>query len=160
MDITGKSRQRWAELEATVIVVGFDGSEPAVAALRWAAEEAALRGVELHVLRAWSLVGELSVALGGRDLVGPVPPVSELEANAQQRLEDEVAAVVPTERLPGVRRRAVRTHPVTMLVDASAAAELLVVGPRGHGRVAGLVLGSVSLACVHQAKCPVVVVRE
>jgi hypothetical protein len=57
----------------TMIVVGFDGSEPSGAALRWAADEAALRGVELHVLRAWSLVEELSAALSNGDLIGPVP---------------------------------------------------------------------------------------
>jgi hypothetical protein len=81
-----------------MIVVGFDGSEPAVAALRWAAEEAALRSVELHVLRAWNLVEELSASFAGRDLAGPVPPVPELEANAQQRLEDDVAAVLTAEQ--------------------------------------------------------------
>jgi nucleotide-binding universal stress UspA family protein len=142
-----------------MIVVGFDGSEPSVAALRWAADEAALRGVELHVLRAWSLVEELSAALSDGDLIGPVPPVKELEVNARQRLEDDVAAVLPAERRLGIRCRAQRNHAVTKLVEASADADLLVVGPRGHGRVAGLVLGSVSLACVHQAKCPVVVVQ-
>lgn len=144
-----------------MIVVGFDGSEPAVAALRWAADEAALRGVELHVLRAWSLVGELSVALEVRDdVTGPVPPVSELEASAQRRLEGDIAEVLPAERRSHVRCRAVRGHPVTALLEAAGRAELLVVGPRGRGRVAELVLGSVSLACVHQAPCPVVVVHR
>jgi nucleotide-binding universal stress UspA family protein len=143
-----------------MIVVGFDGSMPSAAALRWAVDEAALRGVEVQVLRAWNLVDELSAALSGRDLAGPIPPVSELEKNAQQRLEDGVAAVLPAERRSGVRRRAVRGHPVATLLEAAAEADLLVVGPRGHGRVASLVLGSVSLACVHEAKCPAVVVRR
>jgi nucleotide-binding universal stress UspA family protein len=143
-----------------MIVVGFDGSEPAVVALRWAAEEAALRSVELHVLRAWNLVEELSASFGGRDLVGPVPPVPELEANAKQRLEDDVAAVLTAEKRSRVHSRAVRNHPVAALLEASADADLLVVGPRGRGQVAGLILGSVSLACVTQATCPVVVVRR
>jgi nucleotide-binding universal stress UspA family protein len=144
-----------------MIVVGFDGSGPAEAALRWAAGEAALRGVELHVVRAWNLVEELTAAMSGRDdLSGPVPPVSELEASAHRRLEDDVAAVLPAEDRSSVRCRAVQGHPVSTLLEAAAQAELLVLGPRGRGRVAELVLGSVSLACVHQSACPVVVVHR
>lgn len=86
--------------------------------------------------------------------------MSELEKNAQQGLEDGVAAVLPARSRSGVRRRAVRGHPAATLREAAAEADLLVVGPRGHGRVASLVLGLVSLACVHEAKCPVVVVRR
>ena len=144
-----------------MIVVGFDGSDPAVAALRWAAAEAALRGVELQVVRAWSMVGELAAALEGRDdLAGPVPPTSELEAAAHRRLEDDVAGALPAELRAAVRCRAVCGHPVKVLLHAAEQAELLVVGPRGRGRVAELVLGSVSLACIHQASCPVVVVHR
>lgn len=143
-----------------MIVVGFDGSGPADAALRWAAGEAALRGVELHVVRAWSLVEELATALSDRDDVsGPVPPVTELEANAHRRLEEEVAAALPAEHRSSVHCRAVQGHPVSVLLEAAAQAELLVVGPRGRGRVAELVLGSVSLACIHRSTRPVVVVH-
>ena len=144
-----------------MIVVGFDGSAPAEAALRWAAAEATLRGVELHVVRAWGLVDELAAALSGReDVSGPVPPVSELEANALRRLEDDVTALLPADDRPAVRYHAVQDHPVEALLEAAARAELLVVGPRGRGRMAELVLGSVSLACVHRAACPVVVVHR
>jgi nucleotide-binding universal stress UspA family protein len=97
--------------------------------------------------------------LSDGELIGPVPQASELEVKARHRLEDDVAAVLPVERRSGIRCRAERNHPVTLLVEASADADLLVVGPRGQGRVASLVLGSVSLAAVHQAKCPVVVVQ-
>ena len=149
-----------SERRSEMIVVGFDGSVPSAAALRWAADEAALRGVDVQVLRAWNILDELSAALSGRDVPGVIPPVSELEKNAQQRLADDVTAVLPAERRSAVRDRAVRGHPVAVLLEASAEGDLLVVGPRGHGRVASLVLGSVSLACVHEAKCPVVVVRR
>jgi nucleotide-binding universal stress UspA family protein len=142
-----------------MIVVGFDGSAPAVAALRWAAEEAALRGVELHVLRGWDLAQELAAVVAERGLADGVPPESEVAALVRQRLERDVTALLPAERLESVRYRALEAHPVTMLVEASADAELLVLGPRGRGRVASLLLGSVTLACVQQAGCPVVVVH-
>ena len=141
-----------------MIVVGFDGSAPAVTALRWAADEAALRGVELQVLRAWDLVQELAAILAERGMAEGVPPEAEVAATVQAWLERDVAALLPAERLATVRCRALEAHPAAMLVEASAGADLLVIGPRGRGRVASLLLGSVTLACVQQATSPVVVV--
>jgi nucleotide-binding universal stress UspA family protein len=65
-------------------------------------------------------------------------------------------------RLPhadGIRPHVVMANAVRALLDASAGAELLVVGNRGHGGFVGALLGSVSQHCLHQATCPVVVVR-
>jgi nucleotide-binding universal stress UspA family protein len=143
-----------------MIVVGFDGSAPAVAAVRWAAEEAALRGVELHVLRAWDLAQELAATLAERGMAEGVPAVTEVAAAVQARLEHDVAALLPAERPATVRCRAVEAHPVALLVEAAADPGLRVNGPRGRGRVASLLLGSVTLACVQQATSPVVVVRS
>lgn len=140
-----------------MIVVGFDGSAPAVAALRWASDEAALRGVELHVLRAWDLTQELAVLIKRTGMAEGVPSEDEVADAVRLRLEHDVAAVLPADRLASVRCRAVEAHPVSLLVEAAAGAELLVLGPRGRGRVASLLLGSVTLACVQQATCPVVV---
>ena len=140
-----------------MIVVGFDGSAPAVAALRWAADEAALRGVELLVLRAWDLAQELAAILSERGMADGVPPETEVAATVQSRLEHDVAALLPAERLAAVRCQAAEAHPAAMLVEAGADADLLVIGPRGRGRVASLLLGSVTLGCVQQATCPVVV---
>jgi nucleotide-binding universal stress UspA family protein len=143
-----------------MIVVGFDGSAPAVAALRWAADEAALRGVELLVLRAWDFAQELAAILAERGMADGVPPEAEVAAMVQSRLEHDVATLLPAERLATVRCRAAEGHPAAMLVEAGADADLLVVGPRGRGRVASLLLGSVTLACVQQATSPVVVVHS
>jgi nucleotide-binding universal stress UspA family protein len=143
-----------------MIVVGFDGSAPAEAALRWAAAEAALRGVELHVLRAWDLGQELAAVLGERGMQDGVPPATEVEAEVLARLERDVAALLPAGGAPVVRCRVVEAHPATMLVDAAAGADLLVLGPRGRGRVASMLLGSVTLACVQQSTTPVVVVHS
>jgi nucleotide-binding universal stress UspA family protein len=140
-----------------MIVVGFDGSPPAVAALRWAADEATLRGVELHVVQAWDLAQALAALLAQRGMADGVPSADEVAASVLQRLEDDVAGLLPADRLATVRCRVEEAHPAAMLVEASAGAELLVLGPRGRGRVASLLLGSVTLACVQQATCPVVV---
>ena len=58
-----------------------------------------------------------------------------------------------------IERRVVEGAPATVLVDESRQADLLVVGSRGHGGFAGLLLGSVSQQCAHHAACPVVIVH-
>lgn len=138
------------------IVVGVDGSEPAERALDWAIEEARLRGARLLVVSAW----HVPAAVYGPS--GFVPPVSE---SIDQTFE-EVAAEA-TEDAAGRGREAgvdVETdvregNPAEILVEAAESADLLVVGSRGRGGVAGLLLGSVSAHCAHHAPCPVVVVR-
>jgi nucleotide-binding universal stress UspA family protein len=143
-----------------VIVVGFDGSECAEHALRWAGDEAALRDTELHVLHGWQIPRVASLAVGEHGWSGYVPPMAELQETARRRLEEQVSAVLPAEQVARARCDARNEHPVRLLVSASAGAELLVVGSRGHGPARSFVLGSVSLACVHHARCPVVVVRS
>jgi nucleotide-binding universal stress UspA family protein len=54
----------------------------------------------------------------------------------------------------------VQGHPAQVLLDASAGAELLVIGSRGHGGFVGAMLGSVGQHCVHHATCPVVIIRD
>lgn len=137
------------------ILVGHDGSECAQAALRWAARLAARAGLDLRVLRAWSLTTAPTPASWEP---GFVPPLSDYET----AVRDELAAQVAAARLdPAVR---VTTHvlhrpPAHGLVEAAGGADLLVVGARGRGGFTGLVLGSVSDQCVHHAPCPVTVVR-
>jgi nucleotide-binding universal stress UspA family protein len=58
-----------------------------------------------------------------------------------------------------IERRVSEGAPATVLVDESRQADLLVVGSRGHGGFAGLLLGSVSQQCSHHAACPVVIVH-
>ncbi|GAA3387457.1 universal stress protein [Streptomyces roseoviridis] len=134
------------------VVVGVDGSDSSYGALRWAARHARLIGATLEVVAAYDVPGAV-----GRS----APPVSAAfdEEAARRALSDEIRTVlIPVGEVPVVEH-VVRARPAEALIDASAGAELLVVGSRGRGGFTGLLLGSVSQQCVAHASCPVVVVR-
>lgn len=139
------------------IIVGVDDSPEARRALRWAIEEARLRGVTLHVMSAWEFPFK---GLGAEHYDGSEPdaPVGPLEQSALDELAEAVAEAGGDDGVT-VERHVVRASPARMLIDAAKDADLLVVGSRGHGRFAGAVLGSVSQHCVQHAACPVVVVH-
>lgn len=121
-------------MSAGHVVVGFDGSPAATAALRWAADEARLRGVPLI---AYTVTGHHNDL--GNDL-GDLP-----------------------RRLAGGYPVTVRHHPgdaATLLCAACTPHGLLVLGTRARPAVSELVLGSVSRACLRHAPCPVVVIRD
>jgi nucleotide-binding universal stress UspA family protein len=137
------------------IVVGIDGSASSVAALRWALDEARLRGAGLDIVHAWS-----------SPYVGEAPGVSafagvegEMAQRALALLERTVRSVGPP---PGVHVNHVlmRGAAAAVLIDVARGAELLVVGTRGAGGFLGLQLGSVSQQCAHHAPCPVVIVDQ
>ncbi len=132
------------------IVVGVDGSPGANVALAWAIDEAATRGATLVVLMAW----DFPMWPYYVELAPPTP--GEFEAAAQKTL-DELLATYGSTNVP-VEARLVEASPAHALIDASADADLLVVGSRGRGWFVGALLGSVSLHCMQHARCPVVVV--
>ncbi len=145
----------------SVIVVGVDGSAGADAALRWAFEEAKLRTVSLQVVHAWTLAMHGIPATG----MGVVPyptadDVAALEEAGREILDKALAEAVGEQSGVPVDAKVVKANPAEALIDAAAQADLLVVGSRGHGGFAGLLLGSVSQQCAHHAPCPVVIVRE
>lgn len=139
------------------IVVGVDGSAHSVRALRWAVREAGNRGSEVEAVITWHYPVLASDGFSGA--VVPID-VAALEDNARQALEKAIEEAVPD---AGARAAIVRTvaegSPGHVLIEASKGADLLVVGSRGHGGFAGLLLGSVSTQCVHHASCPVTVIR-
>jgi nucleotide-binding universal stress UspA family protein len=145
------------------IVVATDGSPSAEGALRWALGEARLREVPVTVLHAW--LAPLMAALPEPWAVG-TPTFGPSDEQVYDGLRSAAraildAAVEEARRLePGldVRGELVEAHPASALLEAAKDADLLVVGTRGHGGFAGLLLGSVSSQCVHHAPCPVVVV--
>jgi nucleotide-binding universal stress UspA family protein len=134
------------------IVVGVDGSPAAVEAARWAALEAAGRDADLEVVHAWSV----PPVVGLYDAVVVTPePFEAAAAEVLRQALAEVDAVAPAVRRRGEARIGAAR---SVLVDASAGADLLVVGARGRTGMAGLLLGSVSDHVLHHAPCSVVIV--
>jgi nucleotide-binding universal stress UspA family protein len=135
------------------IVVGVDGSEQAAAALRWAAEEAALHGIRPTALLAWDFLD--------RHWPGDVPHPFAPTYGPKEAL-DALGAAVTSALGEGadVHREIVRDAPISALLAASEEADLVVLGARGHGGFPPLRLGSVSERVVERATGPVAVVRE
>ena len=137
------------------IVVGVDGSPGSRKALTWAAAEAAEHGADLVVLNVWEhtlLPPAGSVSVSERY----VPDPSQTTSEALLRIITEELGEEPPVL---VQPRVKQGRPAKVLIEDSADADLLVVGQRGHGGFAGLVLGSVSQHVAAYAKCPVTVVR-
>jgi nucleotide-binding universal stress UspA family protein len=139
------------------IIVGVDGSESSRAALSFAHEEAAHHGASLTVLTTWH-----------RPTLPMSPPYGHLTEEGYEDvpknsalgvLEGLVASL--EERTPAVDVTSAieEGNPAEVLIERSKECDLLVVGSRGHGGFAGMLLGSVSQHLVAHAHCPVVVVR-
>jgi nucleotide-binding universal stress UspA family protein len=135
------------------IVVGVDGSPASTAALRWAVDEARLRGATVEAWHAWH-------AGFAADPFAPGIAVDEraLEASARAALDAVVDEVDASDLKEPVERVLVRAVAASALLDAARRADLLVVGARGTGGFAGLLLGSVSQHVIAHADCPVVVI--
>jgi nucleotide-binding universal stress UspA family protein len=137
------------------VVVGVDDSAEAQAAVAFAAEESALRGVELVAVRAWN-----PPPVPWRSDVRPlIADAAELETAERHLLNDAVAGWSAKYPQTPVTTRLVAGDARRALVEASANAQLVVVGSRGRGGFAGLVLGSVSQHLLHHAHCTVAVAR-
>lgn len=132
------------------IVVGIDGSENAEQALRFALEEARLRGATLELVCAWEVP---SLAYSGG--YAPATLGEDLESDARKLLEEAAercGTVVPIEL------RAVKGQAADALMHAAEGADLLVVGSRGHGGFTRLLLGSVSQQVAHHTRVPLAIV--
>jgi nucleotide-binding universal stress UspA family protein len=134
------------------IVVGIDGSEAATDALRWATRQAELTGSPLEVIMTWEWPASLGWSV-------PIPDDYDPETDVRQVLDAAVHLALAAHPGVTVDRRVVNGHPARVLVDASKGADLLVIGSRGHGEFAGMLLGSVSEFCTTNAHCPVLVHR-
>ncbi len=135
------------------IVVGVDGSDGAREALLHALGEARLRGARLRAVTAWHM------STMGAGLASGIDP-TVFEESASAVLDSALDAL--DDQADGVEiERVVRMgQPAQVLVEEARGADLLVVGSRGHGGFAGLLLGSVSHQCAMHASCPVVVVHQ
>ncbi|MEU4833199.1 universal stress protein [Streptosporangium sp. NPDC023615] len=135
------------------IVVGFDGSAHSEAALAYAFEEAARRGVALRAVHAWQM-----------PVLGPgaavhTPLVEDISATEERVASGTLVPWLDKYPRVEVERVVVCGHPAGALCDASATADLVVVGSRGLGGIGAAVLGSVGHGVLHHAHCPVAVVR-
>jgi nucleotide-binding universal stress UspA family protein len=137
------------------VVVGIDGSDSALQAVRWAAAEAARRTVPLRVVTAFAwnqvhAVGQVGLGADYREIM--------LGVSRRQLAE---AAAVAEEVAPGnpVEPQLIVGYPIPVLREESRRSQLVVLGDRGYGGVSGLLLGSVSAAMAAKAECPVVLVR-
>jgi nucleotide-binding universal stress UspA family protein len=136
------------------IVVGVDGSEGAVQALRFAVEEAGIRGAELRVVSAW----HVPPAVYGAGWAPATTDLDEFRKLAEASLRESVDEAGGTEAGIQVTPVLREGHPVDVLLEESEGADLLVLGTRGLGGFKELLLGSVSQQCAHHATCPVVIV--
>ena len=142
------------------IVVGIDGTEHASAALRWAAEEAALRQATLVAVHAWTFMPVTTPADSGLVPMAWTESMEVLDASraaAERIAGDQVRAVLGEEHDAVVK--VVEGGPATALVEAAADADLLVVGNQGRGNLASALLGSTSAEVADAAPGPVVIVR-
>jgi nucleotide-binding universal stress UspA family protein len=137
------------------IIVGYDGSEPAHEALRWAYREADLRGWPLRTIQSWR---DPALALS------PIGAASS-DATAERRrvelgLLDQLDALGSAHPDVEVTSETTNDRPAVALEMAADDEDLIVVGARGRGGFLGLDLGSVSSHVAREADCPVAVVRQ
>lgn len=133
------------------IVVGSDGSESALEAIRHARFIATNFTCTVEVIGAWQIASSIN----------PYVPTQQWspESDAREVMADAITAVFGA-HLPMWLHWSVRQGPAArVLIEASKNADLLIVGSRGHGGVVGLLLGSVSAACAEHSHCPVLIMH-
>jgi nucleotide-binding universal stress UspA family protein len=138
------------------IVVGVDGSSASDLAVRLAFEEAVAHHVGVLAVRVYTP----RYAGLGVDMSLPVEDPVQRRDEELRHLADDIAPW--REKYPDVSVRSVVLdgHTAAVFVDLSSSARLVVVGTRGHGGFAGLLLGSVGLQLLHHADCPVFIARQ
>ena len=137
-------------IDSDRIVVGVDGSPSSIDALRYAARMAAAFEAPLEVVTTWYY-----------------PAFTEYEFATEWSPEDDATDILDRaieeafgDAPPDLTRHVIAGPPSRTLIDLSADSATLVLGSRGHGGFAGLLLGSVSAACAEHALCPVLIVHD
>lgn len=137
------------------ITLGIDGSPRSESAIAFAFEAASLTGTPLHAVHAW----HHPIARGPGDSLPLLYMDADVEAQESRLLAESISGW--GEKYPDVdvRRSLVRGTAAHVLLDASTEASLLVVGARGLGGFAELLLGSVGLTLMRRSTCPIAIVR-
>jgi nucleotide-binding universal stress UspA family protein len=140
------------------IVVGVDGSPNSKTALGWAMTQARLTGAGIEAVAAWQEPVMTGYSYGWSPTMYDGDTIATI---TEKVLTETVADVAGQQNKPvEIETRVVQGHPAQVLIEAADGAQLLVLGTRGHGTFAGMLLGSVSQHCVQHAPCPVVVVPQ
>ncbi len=139
--------------KAPAIIVGIDGSESSVKALKHASRLAAALGAPLEAVTVWQLTHTIY------DISRSEPDWTP-ERDIEKLLSDAADAAFGESRPAGFTMTVLQGNPARTLIRYSADAEMLVLGSRGHGGFTGLLLGSVSNATVAHASCPVLIVHN
>ncbi len=146
-----ESAERGEKLSDERIVVGVDGSPSSIAALRRGNRIAEALKVPLQVVSAWTFP---SAAMGY------FPDGFAPAQDAKDELEAAIALALPAERSMELIETVMEGGAAEVLIAESEGAGMLIVGSRGRGAVAGLLLGSVSAACAQHASCPVLIMHD
>jgi nucleotide-binding universal stress UspA family protein len=140
------------------IVVGVDGSHGSKVALQWAMAQAHLIDATVEAVATWQEPAMYGYSYGWPPATYEGESIATITAKVLDATIAEVSATV--EQPATVLPRVVEGHAAQVLPATATGAQLLVVGSRGHGTFAGIMLGSVSQHCVQHAPCPVVVVPQ
>jgi len=135
------------------IIVGVDGSASSKEALKWAVRQARLTGTRVLAVAAW----EIPTSFGW---VPPYPSDYDPAEDAKSMLESTVGEVLGPDPDVDFSTLVLEGKASPVLTELSRSASLVVVGSRGHGEFAGMLLGSVSEWLTAHAHCPVLVVRH
>jgi nucleotide-binding universal stress UspA family protein len=133
------------------IVVGADGSRHSVEALRWGAYQASALGARLEAVTAW----EYPASFGWAAVPTDWDPAKDME----KVLQDAVGEAFGNQLPSGLELQVREGGAARVLIEASQGATMLVVGSRGHGGFAGMLLGSVSANVAEHASCPVLIIH-
>ncbi|WP_110204973.1 universal stress protein [Nocardioides daejeonensis] len=139
------------------VVVGDDGSKGAAGAILFARDEAERRGTALHVVRAWTITSAVRPEGLPINVTATLLELEQATLEAQSRRVAELLGDAPGVE---VSVHAVHSPSAQALIAASETADVVVVGARGKGGFAGLVLGSVAEQVVAHAHSPVIVTRS
>ena len=141
-------------------MVGVDGSEKSILALKWAAGLAHQTGAHIDVITTWQTpfpTIEL-IALG---LNFELTELNERpERIAQYRIEKSILGAYGSAHPEGITSLVEEGYPGVVLEERSKEVDLLVLGNRGHGQLLETLMGSVSIHCLSHAHCPVVIVKD
>lgn len=131
------------------IIVGVDGSEASLEALRRANDLAGALNAQVEAIGCW----DYPRMYDGYMVAG----IEGFKEGAEKVLNDAVKNAFGSDAPVNLKVSLLRGDPRSLLIKASENADLLVVGRRGHGRLSGMLIGSVSSSCIAHAKCPVMV---